>query len=386
MTVLNSNLAAAWTPEDYGALVDRVVDATSVAFTAGTVIDTQLQSIRIPILAADPSTGWYAENTPITLTDPTTTEIEIKPTKVAGLTQASNEAVADSEPAVANQIGTSLARDISKKVDAAFFANTTTNGPPGLLSVSGVQVVDTGAVWANIDAVHDGKAAALAQGANLTHILLAPDVALQLAKTKVQTGSNQGLFDNVADGITLAGLTVLVSPAIPAGNAWAVDNSQVLIVRRTGTAVVVSTDAAFGSDAVQIRATSRVGFGFANPRWHRPPVRRSLIVAALPTSADLSALMGRNLDSEQAVQVLAIVTSMAKAHTRGGRGFDANGDPVAEIRAVILTASARLLSNAKGGLLYDESVGPESISYRSAFNGWTLVERMCLDRYRINAL
>lgn len=91
MTVLNSNLAAAWTPEDYGALVDRVVDATSVAFTAGTVIDTQLQSIRIPILAADPSTGWYAENTPITLTDPTTTEIEIKPTKVAGLTQASNE-------------------------------------------------------------------------------------------------------------------------------------------------------------------------------------------------------------------------------------------------------------------------------------------------------
>ncbi|GAB7068765.1 phage major capsid protein [Mycobacterium hodleri] len=265
MTVLNSNLAAAWTPEDYGALVDRVVDATSVAFTAGTVIDTQLQSIRIPILAADPSTGWYAENTPITLTDPTTTEIEIKPTKVAGLTQASNEAVADSEPAVANQIGTSLARDISKKVDAAFFANTTTNGPPGLLSVSGVQVVDTGAVWANIDAVHDGKAAALAQGANLTHILLAPDVALQLAKTKVQTGSNQGLFDNVADGITLAGLTVLVSPAIPAGNAWAVDNSQVLIVRRTGTAVVVSTDAAFGSDAVQIRATSRVGFGFANP-------------------------------------------------------------------------------------------------------------------------
>ncbi|MCV7132521.1 hypothetical protein H7J06_05935 [Mycobacterium hodleri] len=94
--------------------------------------------------------------------------------------------------------------------------------------------------------------------------------------------------------------------------------------------------------------------------------------------------MGRNLDSEQAVQVLAIVTSMAKAHTRG-RGFDANGDPVAEIRAVILTASARLLSNAKG-LLYDESVGPESISYRSAFNGWTLVERMCLDRYRINAL
>ena len=82
--------------------------------------------------------------------------------------------------------------------------------------------------------------------------------------------------------------------------------------------------------------------------------------------------------------MLSIVTAMAKAHTRG-RGFASDGTPVPEIHSVILTASARLISNSKG-LLYDEAVGPESISYRTAFNGWTVVERMCLDRWRVKAL
>ena len=67
----------------------------------------------------------------------------------------------------------------------------------------------------------------------------------------------QGLVESVKDGIKLAGLVALVSPAVAAGNAWAVDKSQVRVVS--------SKDAAFANDAFQIRAVSRVGFGFANP-------------------------------------------------------------------------------------------------------------------------
>ena len=66
------------------------------------------------------------------------------PLKVAGRTQVSNEAAQDSRPEVANQIGLGLARDIARKIDAAFFANTPTNTPSGLLSLSGINVVDTG--------------------------------------------------------------------------------------------------------------------------------------------------------------------------------------------------------------------------------------------------
>ncbi len=146
------------------------------------------------------------------MTDPTTDELVVTPKKVAGLTQISNEAASDSNPAVADQIGRGLARSIAKKVDAAaFFGNTVTNGPSGLLSVS-YGTVDTGSAIANLDPFHQAKADALADGAELTVFILAPDVALALSKAKRATGSNMGLLNNVGDGVTLAGVPVLVSP------------------------------------------------------------------------------------------------------------------------------------------------------------------------------
>jgi HK97 family phage major capsid protein len=97
---------------------------------------------------------------------------------------------------------------------------------------------------------------------------LAPDVALTLSKAKqLTTGSNVGLLDanGVGDGVTLAGVPVLVSTDVAAGNAWGLDGTQVLVVQRTGTKVTRSTDSAFDYDAVQVRATARVSFGFVNP-------------------------------------------------------------------------------------------------------------------------
>ncbi|WP_145012981.1 phage major capsid protein [Mycobacterium marseillense] len=266
MAVLDSNLAQAWTPEDYGKLIDTVIAAKSIAFQAGTVISTSSESFRTPMLTADPSVGWYAENTQISLTDPETNELVVTPKKVAGLTQISNEAAADTNPAVADQVGQSLGRAVAKKVDAAFFASTTTNGPSGILSLTGINVVDTSTVTlTSLDPFHEAKTAALADGAVLSHFILAPDVALTLAKAKQQTDSNMGLLASVGDGITLAGVPVLVSTDVAAGNAWGVDAAQILVVQRTGTTVVRSTEAAFDYDAVQVRATARVGFGFANP-------------------------------------------------------------------------------------------------------------------------
>lgn len=102
-----------------------------------------------------------------------------------------------------------------------------------------------------------------------------------------------------------------------------------------------------------------------------------------PTYVDLGALLGRTVTVEQGSAVLTIVTAMASAYTRG-IGFTA-GVPNAELRAVILTASSRLLSNPRG-LMMDEAVGPEAVSYRSAFTGWTLAELFVLNRFRVTAL
>ncbi len=98
--------------------------------------------------------------------------------------------------------------------------------------------------------------------------VLAPDVALTLSKAKqLDTGSNVGLLDatGVADGTTLAGVPVLVSTDVAAGNAWGLDSSQVLVVQRTGTQITRSVDAAFDYDAVQVRGTGRISWGFSKP-------------------------------------------------------------------------------------------------------------------------
>lgn len=269
MAVTDSGLQRAWTPEDYGKELDVVLEAKSIAFRAGTVVRTSNQQIRFPLLTADPAVAWVPENTQISLTDPTTDELVVVPSAVKGLTQISNEAAQDTTPAVAKQIAMALARSIAKKIDAAFFGNTVSNGPSGLQSLTGVNVVDTGTVtFTSADPFHDAKAAALADNAELTVFLLAPDVALSLSKAKQLTsGSNVGLFNanGVTDGLTIAGVPVLVSTDVAAGNAWGIDGTQVMVVQRTGTTVAQSTDAAFDYDAVQVRATARVGFGFANP-------------------------------------------------------------------------------------------------------------------------
>lgn len=100
-----------------------------------------------------------------------------------------------------------------------------------------------------------------------------------------------------------------------------------------------------------------------------------------PTTSDLGALLGRAVSSEQGEAVLRVVTAMASAHTRGV-GFT-NGEPNSEIHAVILSASARMISNPAG--IRAETVGPESVSY-SPFQGFTVGELRVLDRYRVKAL
>ncbi|ANR90487.1 hypothetical protein BBJ32_03840 [Mycobacterium avium] len=85
-----------------------------------------------------------------------------------------------------------------------------------------------------------------------------------------------------------------------------------------------------------------------------------------PTVNDLSALLGRDdVNAEQATAVLGIVTAMASAYTRAV-GFMA-GVPNDDIRAVILTASARLLAEPSQIVAADE-MGPFSVQYRAGFD------------------
>jgi hypothetical protein len=106
-----------------------------------------------------------------------------------------------------------------------------------------------------------------------------------------------------------------------------------------------------------------------------------------PQVADLTALLygdsGQTVDSEQGTQVLATVTQLANAYTRGV-GFT-DSVPNEDISAVVTTAAARLLAHPRQ-LAVDETVGPDSASLpRGGFTGWSVLETIVLNRYRVTA-
>ncbi|MDX1879630.1 hypothetical protein SBE55_17625 [Mycolicibacterium sp. 141076] len=104
---------------------------------------------------------------------------------------------------------------------------------------------------------------------------------------------------------------------------------------------------------------------------------------ATPTSADLAAFTGKELNSDQATAVITVVAALAESYTRGN-GFTA-GEPNDAVGAVILSASARLVEDTSQ-IVQDRSMGPFSVSYRAGFDGWSTAELAVLNRYRVRAL
>lgn len=91
-------------------------------------------------------------------------------------------------------------------------------------------------------------------------------------------------------------------------------------------------------------------------------------------------MLNRPIAAEQGNAALNVATQAVKAYVRGGPSWAPNG----EESSVILTAAARLVSNPSQ-LGRSETLGPQSASWRGGFEGFTLGERITLDRYRVTA-
>lgn len=269
MALSTTTAAAILRPEDVGQLVVQPVAAGSIAMQLCTVVTTASTSYRIPIVTADSTAGWYAEGGTITPSDATTTEVDVIPKKVAGLTIVSRELAADSSPEASAMVGQSLARDIAAKIDAAFFANTTANGPDGLLSITpnAVDTAGTIAALTNLDVFAEAVADAETVGATITSFVCNPADALTLAKLKDETGSARPLLGTDPSMPTrrmILGVPLHVSPACAQGSFWGIPKDRVFVIVRQDATLDVDKSAYFASDSVGVRATMRVGFGFAH--------------------------------------------------------------------------------------------------------------------------
>lgn len=265
------NTAAILRPESVQALVVEPVSRQSVAFQVSTVVNISTEATRFPKVTGDPDAAWTPEGTEIPVDGLEVDEVVAQPVKLAALSVVTSELAADSTPAAERVIGDAITRSIVAKVDAAYFADTTANGPSGLLSVSGRQNVYAGVNPTNTDSFIEAIAAAENVGVAASDLTFVTDpaTALQLAKLKkLSSGSNEPLLTSDAaspTGRQIAGVPLLVSPHVPTAPSkvvWAIPRSRSFVVVRAGTTLVTDSSAFFSSDRVAIRATTRLTFAF----------------------------------------------------------------------------------------------------------------------------
>ncbi|WP_272936909.1 phage major capsid protein [Mycobacteroides chelonae] len=269
MSLTTASGGAILTPEQIGELVIRPLNQLSVAMQTGNVVPITAPSLRVPVVTADTAAAWTAEGAEIAVSDPALAEIDIVPKKLAALTVISNELAADTSPAALKVVGDSIVRDLQRKIDAAYFGNTVTNGPSGLLSIAST-AVDAGDTWANLDWAEQAKSIAEQHNSVVGAFVCSPNTALKLATIKEYgtAGSNRALLQ--ADPTTpasrvVSGVPLHVSPAIADDLVWSIPRDRVLIALRQDATVVSDASAYFSSDRTGVRATLRIGFGFLDP-------------------------------------------------------------------------------------------------------------------------
>lgn len=195
------------------------------------------------------------------------------PGKLAGLTVASNEMMADSDPSALQVVGEGLVRDLRTKLDAAYFGNTVANGPNGIESLTSVQ--DTTLSFdGSLDVFAEAVSLAENVGVLTTSIVDGrPNMALvgnpadvlAVSTAKVAAESNQPLLGpdaTQATGRSVLGVPLYSSPAVTAGAMWLVPRDKCFVVIRQDAEVVADSSAYFSSDRTGIRCVLRVGIGF----------------------------------------------------------------------------------------------------------------------------
>lgn len=255
------------TPEQIGALVVQPVMNSSVAARIGTVVNISSTTYRVPLVTADPSAAWVAEGSEITPSDATLDELEVTPSKLAGLSIISRELAEDSSPSAQQVVGDGLARDVARKLDAAFFDadGSVTNGPSGIESIAANMKTATYAADGPADLDWAAEAISLSEqnGGSLTSFVTDPATALTLSQVKEGTGSNKTLLPDRSRNVL--GVPLVVSADVTAGTIYGVDSRFVQIVVRDNTRLEVDRSAYFSSDRVGVKATMRIGFAFTNP-------------------------------------------------------------------------------------------------------------------------
>jgi HK97 family phage major capsid protein len=211
-------------------------------------------------------------------------ELLVNPAKLAGIVAISREAAEDTNPAAADLMGQGLVRDLSHKLDTAFFGNVTGGVAPGGLGSLPFDGTSAGTVkrvtvsastgYTNLDPFVDAQTAVQDGGGDVTAWVMNPTTLKTLRKIKAGSALNgpllvtsaNGAGVNGTNGLAIDGVPVFKTPfgSLPDGAVWGVDASRVVIGLRDEVQLDVDKSVLFTSDRFAVRAIVRLGWKFVD--------------------------------------------------------------------------------------------------------------------------
>lgn len=252
---------AAWSPDGYTFAPDDVVPQALILQTAtiSGEIDGDAPSLRVAYVNDAESADYVAEGATITEDDPVLDEVEVKTKKISRLVSLSSEQFR--QPQTPQHIAQSVSRDLVNKADASYLGDA---DPAGLLTAAGT--VNAGAIGSNLDVLVDLVAELESNGATPSAIVLDPLGWAEFRKLKTGDAYNSTLLGaGTSDAqALLLSLPILRSRFIPAHSGVVVDRNAVAAAVGP-VRVAQSEHALFANDAVQIRATWRIGWKLVRP-------------------------------------------------------------------------------------------------------------------------
>ncbi|WP_244897639.1 phage major capsid protein [Mycobacterium alsense] len=218
-------------------------------------------SLHVAYVVDQLDAEYVAENTAGTENPPGLDEVEIKTKKLYRLVNLSFEQWQQDETAAA--VANSVSTDLIAKADASFLGENT-SPLIGLLNAPDV-IVGT-QVANSLDNLVDLIATLEANRSKPSHIIVDPMSWAALRKLKVGTAYNASLLGAGTHDSQpmLLDLPVVRSPFVPAGTGVVVDATA--IASALGPVrIATSEHALFAQDAIQIRATWRIGWKVMRP-------------------------------------------------------------------------------------------------------------------------
>lgn len=201
-------------PTDYRAelFIDRLRNRTRVRALGATMLMGLSGNLTIPRRKASVTSGWVAENTALTATDPQIDQVTMTPKHAGAFTEYSRNLLMQSSPDVEQLLRNDMALVLAETLDAAAISGTGADAQPtGILATSGIGNVamGTNGLAITFDAIADLMGQVDDANGEGTGFLTNTKVRRGASKVKDSTGQPLGL------STMFQGLTPAISNIVP---------------------------------------------------------------------------------------------------------------------------------------------------------------------------